>query len=98
MHYRVPRVDLTHTSKTSTMQMFSAEPGRLPSWQSTCIVAMNPGVDRIKLSMMGHACNPRTLGAERGGSKLQGHPGLHIDFDTSLGYMRSVLKILKYTT
>jgi hypothetical protein len=40
-----------------------------------------------------HASNPSTWEAENGGYGVQGHPGLHSEFEGSLGYIkRSYLK------
>lgn len=38
--------------------------------------------------MTGHTCNPNTWEVEAEVSEVQGHPGLVIDFEASLGYPR----------
>lgn len=45
----------------------------------------------FKLSTVLHACEPNTLWMESG-SEVKGHPGLHIDFEARLRYMKSGLK------
>ena len=39
-----------------------------------------------------HMCTPSTWKGKTGGSEVQGHPGLHSEFEASLSYLRPALK------
>lgn len=64
------------------------------SWFSTCLVCRPPWAPSPishKPSMVSHGCNPRTWEVK---TELEapGYPQLHIQFKTSLGFIRSHLK------
>lgn len=48
---------------------------------------------RNKLGIVVYTCNLNTREVETGGSELQGHPWLHREFKTSLGYRGPCLTI-----
>lgn len=64
------------------------------SWFSTCLLCMPPWAPSPishKPSMVSHGCNLRTWEVK---TELEapGYPQLHIQFKTSLGFIRSHLK------
>lgn len=64
------------------------------SWFSTCLLCMPPWAPppiSHKPSMVSHGCNLRTWEVK---TELEapGYPQLHIQFKTSLGFIRSHLK------
>lgn len=46
-------------------------------------------------SMVIHICDPSTWEVKARGSEVQHQPWLHIDFEASLSYIRTCLKISK---
>lgn len=70
------------------------------SWFSTCLLCMPPWAPSPishKPSMVSHGCNLRTWEVK---TELEapGYPQLHIQFKTSLGFIRSHLKKEKKKT
>lgn len=56
----------------------------LPSTRVTLCVIPSPS----SLCMVEHICNPGTQEVDPGGSEVQSHSQLYIEFEVSLDYMR----------
>lgn len=48
-------------------------------------MATEEQTNTVKLGTVEHACTPRTLELELGGSEIQGHPWLRSQFEANLG-------------